>query len=396
MKRRHIAIFTFPAAGHVYPMLGICSELVKRGYHVTYATTDHYAHRIRQTGAEPVVFSIAMLETAGKLLRIPPSCDLRFWQLYASLFCPLLLYTAVGTLSELEGFYHENAPDLVLYDIPSYAGRILARRLNTPAIQLFVDFANQGFLTWEHGIRSNPKPMLGFSQLLDSFLSVHGIDDKNNLWHTEKLNICFVPKEFQLEGDSFDDRFCFVGPCLNRPVDSMWKNNSRGKPIILVSQSQACGDDSSYIKNCIDALADSEYHIVLSIGRDGPRSFLSALPANCEINEHAYNLEIFPHAVLTICQAGMGTTLESLYCGVPVLAVPVTPVHAEVAYRVAELGLGSYLPEQNMTIDMVRENVARILGDPAIRDRVNLMQQVTRDSGGAEMAANRIEGMLRS
>lgn len=394
MRARHVAIFTLLGSAHVYPTLGVCAELVKRGYRVTYASNNHYEEIIRRTGAEPIVYSGPKLENADKIIRYPSSGDPQFWPMFSSLTCPQLIAAAAGAVTELGSFYQEHVPDLVLYDRFSYCGRILARRLGSPAIQLWAHFAHNGSLIREDGICLNPKQMLGFTQLLDSFLSAHEIEGSDNFWHTEKLNIYFVPREFQFDIQSFDHRSCFVGTCLDRPSRGHWKNSSKGKPIVLVSESQMC-TDRGYLTTCIHALRNSEYHVVLSIGGGGGSPFVpDRLPENFEINRDAYNLEIMPHAALTITQSGMGTALESVYYGVPVLAVPFTPYHAEVGYRIAELGLGAYVPAHTMTSERIRENVDKLVGDTALLDRVQRMQRLFRSSGGAEMAADRIEDFL--
>ena len=51
MKPPHIAIFTHMAAGHVYPAVALCSELVGRGHHVTYPANKRFSSRIREAGA---------------------------------------------------------------------------------------------------------------------------------------------------------------------------------------------------------------------------------------------------------------------------------------------------------------------------------------------------------
>jgi MGT family glycosyltransferase len=391
---RHIAIFTLLNPGHLYPTLGLCSELTSRGYRVTYPTLDRFAEQIRQTGAEPVVIKIPELTNVEKILQYPAPQDPKFWHILTSIFWPSFLSSAARILAETETFYDENVPDLVLYDWFSFSGRILAKRLHCPAIQHWAHFAHRGFLIREDGVCTNPEPTLGFAHLLDSFMSAYGIEEKDNLWHTENLNLYFVPRDFQFDADSFDDRFCFVGPCLNRPPRSSWKNNSGGRPILLISESWAT-KESNYFKTCIDAFAESDYHVVFSVGENSPQNYVDSLPANFEINKDAYNTAILPHAALMICQAGMGTPLEALAYGVPVLAAaPRSPYHSEVAYRIAELGLGLHLPECDMTPVTLRASVDRIVGDRALLSRVKHMQERLRSAGGAKMAADRIEEHL--
>jgi MGT family glycosyltransferase len=393
MKGRHIAMFSLLNPGHVYPTLGLCSELVRRGHRITYPTTDRLAEKIRQTGAEPLVFGVPELTHAEKIRQYPSPDDPRFWQLYASIFIPASLTVAAATVMEMEGFYRENPPDLIVYDWFSYGGRILAKMLGCPAVHAYAHFAHQGFLVREDGVCKNPAPIRGFAHLLDSFMSAYGIEASDNLWHREDLNIIFVPREFQFDADSFDDRFHFVGPCLNRPAQATWENKSGGKPVLLISES-ASMRGSTFLRICIEAFADCGYHVVFSVGANTPPIQSNSLPANFEINRDAYNLQILPHAAAIVCQSGMGTALESLYFGVPIVALPNQAFNAEVAYRVAELGLGIHLRDRDVSSKSLRASVDSLIGDTAVRERLKVMQKAVRNCGGAELAANLIEGAL--
>ena len=197
MKGRHIAMFSLLNPSHVYPMLDLCSELVGRGHRITYPTPDRLAAKIRQTGAEPLVFAVPEITNAEKVRRYPSADDPRFWRLYASIFCPALITTAAAIVMEMEAFYRENPPDLIVYDWFSWGGRILAKRLKCPTVHVWAHFAQQGFLVRENGVCKNPDPIHGFAHVLDSFMSAYGIDERNNLWHTDDLNIYFHTREFQ-------------------------------------------------------------------------------------------------------------------------------------------------------------------------------------------------------
>ncbi|GFE91874.1 macrolide family glycosyltransferase [Steroidobacter agaridevorans] len=396
MKSRHIAVFTLLTNAHLYPVLGVCSELVNRGHRVTFATNDRYAPVVKQTGAEVVIFKDVKVENAAAFSTASAFYDQNFYTIWASIVGPFLILFAASAFPQLENYYKENKPDLILYDRACFVGRMLAARLGCSAVQLSPHFAPYGdtFIR-ENGVFLNPSPIPSFSQVLDCFLQAYGVQSKNNLTHAADLNIFFIPREFQFHGDSFDDRFCFVGPCLNRPAASEWRNNSGGKPIILVSGSQA-DEGTTYFRTMINAFSGSDFHVVLSPGANVSDDLFGPLPSNFELNRVAYNFQIIPHSTLTISQGGTGTVMETLYYGVPLLAVPRMPVHAETAYRLAELGLGGYLPEQMMSADSIREQVTQLLGDTSLASRIARMQHIVRDSGGAKIAANRIEQCLGS
>jgi MGT family glycosyltransferase len=297
---------------------------------------------------------------------------------------------------QVETFYQENVPDLILYDRYYIAGRILAKRLGVPAVQMSAHFAFYNDLAMRtNGVCENPDAIVEWSKDLDSFLSTHGITSQGNYWHVENLNIHFIPKEFQHHSDCFDERFCFVGALLNRRFHPMWTDRSNARPVILISGmsmwNDAKIDYGGYFGMFIDALSELPYQCILSIGDD---EFSRELPPNFELNRRASHLEILPYAVLAICHGGMTSTLEALYHGVPVLTIPATVGCAEVAYRAEEIGLGVRLSEDVLSAANLRRTVNEMLQDVSLQERVKHMQTAFRSSGGASLAANRIEDYL--
>lgn len=368
MKKRHIAVFTPLVGGHVYPALGLCSELVSRGHRVTYPTNESFAARVREAGATAIGFKSPEVRNAEAILQDATTDDSRFWRAFTSVMGPMSIVTAAAAVAELEGFYAANPPDLILYDWFAFAGRILARRLGCPAMQVHAHFAHHDSLMRLDGVCTTPEPMLAFGKLLDSFMSTYGFEGSDHLGHFERLNIFFVPGEFQYDLDSFDSRFKFVGATHNRrPRAGVWKNRDEcDNPLLLISEPTA-STDREFLGLCIEAFVGSTYHVVVSKASTSPEVSPASLPRNFEINREAFNCEILPFANVMICQAGMGTTLESLYHGVPVVAVSPNPFNSEVAHRVAELGLGLHVHQRGMTPRMLKDAVDSVSSDEALR-----------------------------
>jgi MGT family glycosyltransferase len=399
MNRRHFAVLTQLGNGHVYPVLPLCMELAKRGHRVTYITNDHYAPMIVESGAEPILFkNRQMSEQIREETRIGlglPFTDprlkkmLKSWRMHS-------FADATELLPQVEKFYQENVPDLILYDRYNIAGRVLAKRLDVPTVQVSAHFAFYNDLAMRrNGVCENPDAIVEWSKDLDSFLSTYGITSQGNYWHVENLNIHFIPKEFQHHSDCFDERFCFVGALLNRRFHPMWTDRSNTRPVILISGMSMWNDTkidySGYFCMLIDALSGLPYHCILSIGDD---KFSPELPPNFELNRRASHLEILPYAALLICHGGMTSTLEAIYHGVPVLMIPASEACDEVAYRAEELGLGVRLANDVLSVENVRKTVSEMLQDISLLNRVTHMRDVFRGSGGADLAANRIEDYL--
>lgn len=403
MRGRHIALFPLPGTSHVFPFLGLCPELVRRGYRVTVATIEPVAKRVIAAGAEPIIVKTDSysIPTAYAAIQELPLTDPKRWEELAYLHSRWLLNSAAIAVRQLDEFYQENRPDLFIYELSAYAGRILAKRFHSPAIQYYPDFIqHNGYVCWETSVGHNPPSIVEFSSLLDSFLWAYGFEDPDNFWQTEDLNLYQIPREFQFNPDSLDSRrFCFVGPFLDRPFTPVWKNHSGGKRIILVSAPGGPTGgivDANYFNKIIDALSESEYHVILSVGEHFPTTDLRTLPTNFEINRHASHLEILPHTHLHLYSGGPNGTLEGLYFGVPLIAITSYDRNYITANRFAELGIARNLQLHTLTSQMIRENVDAVLQDNTMLDRIKEMQHVVRRAGGSVMAVDRIEEFLTS
>ena len=400
MERRHFGVFTQLGNGHVYPALPMCAELVRRGHRVTYATNSHYAQIIAETGAEPVLLKYKHLsDELAEQMRLGGGLafsDARFKAMFRSWRSHVFTDTA-ALLPQMQQFYKTNVPDLVLYDHYHVPGRLFARTLDIPAVQLSAHFAYyNGMAMRRNGVYENPDALVEWSLEVDSLYEKYGLFSKGSLWHLEKLNVYFIPKEFQHNFDQFDDRFCFVGSLLNRPFRPAWMNRSNGKPIILISGLSLFhgmkSDASRYFGIFIEALAESPYHCILSLADE---DIVQQVPRNFEIIRRVSHLEILPHAALSLCHGGMGSTLEAIYHGMPTIMVPQNEVCDEVAYRAEELGLGIRISKQNLSVQRVREAIDSMLEDIALKGRVTDMRKVFMRSGGAQLAADRIESLLQ-
>jgi MGT family glycosyltransferase len=397
MKPRHVAIIAHPGKAHTFPSLGLCPELIRRGYRVTFVTDEANQLLVRQAGAEPLIFTPVEFKSTEDLSDIHTwhATDPRWWNMYGSSVYPWLLANARVVLQRSGSFYSDNRPDVFLYDSIAYAGRILAGLSGVPAIQTSPHFAppRRG-LYWHEGVGCNPQPLSNFAPSLDDFLGSHGIETKDNLWHVEDHNIYYIPKEFQYDAQSFDSRYCFSGACLDRPLQGVWRDNSGGRPIILISD-MAGNNDPAYFRLFVDALRGLKCHVILTVSHEFPISSLEPLPPGFEVNCHASQLDILPQAALSICRGGNGSVLEAVYHGVPLLVIPIHPYHEETGYRVAHLGVGIHLPKQLATIESIRHSVETLLHDPERQTRVEQMKRTFRGSGGAMAAADSIERFLR-
>src|SRR6185437_7191588 len=87
-------------------------------------------------------------------------------------------------------------------------------RWSIPAIQTSATFALRKE-TFDAQIKNSEfrTDLLELSAHADRFLTHHGVNSADFLFHRERLNIYFVPKAIQPEGDVFGDSCFYAGRC---------------------------------------------------------------------------------------------------------------------------------------------------------------------------------------
>lgn len=389
MKRTHVAFISYPQHPHVGPTLPIVAVLVRRGYRVSYVTSDRFASRVADLGAE--VVSCADVPTY-----IPPAMRENDKGNYQDRISRL----ADCTLEGITPFYERNRPSLIVYDLAALAGQILVRKWNIPAIQSSPAFAHDK--TSHHKQlpdREYRKVLLDHSKRLDIFLESRGIIGSDLLFHREKLNIYLFPKRLQPCSDALDESCFYAGRCAGeQPYYGSWeKKNAEGRPVALVATSTHYVQGSDYFRMCIEALSGLQWHIVLSIGDSGDPASLGPLPPHCEIVQGTSHVKIMPHVSLLVCLGGIITSAEAAYHGVPLIVTTLGFPELEwQAENLASLGVGIHLRKVDMSVENLRRLAIQASEDVAMLDRVKQLQHVVQREPGGEETANRIEELLES
>jgi MGT family glycosyltransferase len=384
----HVLFTTPPAPGHVYPTLPLVEELIDRRHRVTYVSGLSLAPELQQAGAsvvdlgwEPHTSTLAATGFTAETL----SADLRAFLAAARTLTPDLL----DVLSA-------DPPDVVCADsVP--LGSLLAGIFRAPMVSLLPTLAtNSEFTPAEliDGFTLNHPGMLRyFSELADWFTSYgqpvpHGHDIAGA---PVARSLVFVPREFQIAGDTFDDSFHFIGPSVpHRARHTLpWQPPPSGEPVLLVSLGTAFNNRPDFFSSCAEAFADSAFHVVMATGGHVDPAGLGPLPPNVEIHRRVPQLAVLHHAAAFVTHAGMGSLMEALYHQVPTVAVPQVREQAVNAGRMEQLGLGERI--DSPTADQLRDVTERVVSDPGIRTNLAAMKTAITHAGGAATGADIIE-----
>ena len=382
-----------PAYGHVNPTLPVVQELVKRGQDVIYYLPEQFKSAVQATGA---VFR-SYKSKLKNMLSMATSSDMFRGRLSA-----LMVDESRHVLPQVLDRIRAEEPDCIVYESMCVWGRIAVEVLNVPAMTLRPTYAmdervfsmmaqqrSQHFASMREVIGQIDA---GLAELCEIY-HVPPLDMRSALAPVGQFCIVFIPKEFQPFGDTFDESYLFVGPSIlprHEESDFSLDKLSNERPILYISLGTVFNNQPEFFKMCFEAFGGQSWQVILSRGKHVDPAALGPVPDNFLVAPYVPQLEILPRTQVFVTHGGMNSTMESLYYGVPMVAIPQMIEQAMTAQRIAEMGLGVMLEKEAVNVTMLREAVGRVANEASFRERVQSMQRITRESGGYLRAADAI------
>jgi MGT family glycosyltransferase len=396
--RGHVAVFTFPAYAHIAPAVPMLTELVRRGHRVTCFVTERFADLVRAAGVDAVGYESRFPWATGPTGSAVQNILAFFEEAHAPMPAALSRFAA-------------GRPDLIAHDLAaSDTGRLLARAWDVPVVQLCPTVASSpGFSMSQRQSRefTGPPPapvdprdpsIVEFLARRADLLAAGGLDEVSidGFGAEHGDNIVFHPKQFQIAPETFDDRFTFIGPCLaDEPATGGWAPPDGGRRVLLLSLgSSHTPDQGAFLRSCVEALADSPWHVVVTLGHRVRLDELGPLPGNVEAHQWLRHPEVLRHAAAFITHAGMGSVMESLFFGVPMVLVPYHIDQRVIAAQVADLGLGRVMHRNETDATALRAAVDHVATSPDVAAAVEAMRRHVREAGGAARGADTVESLI--
>ncbi|MCI2422440.1 glycosyl transferase [Saccharopolyspora sp. K220] len=390
----HFAFVSMPGHGHVNPTLPLVQELVRRGHRVSYATNEKFRDAVESAGA-------TLLPMPGEMPNRPPNMD----PAELAEMMDRFIATAREGVAFLEEHLTGDRPDALCFDAMTMAGRFVAERMGLPDIALHPTYASNEQFSLRSELMANASTPLPpeYRQIFQRMREVHerlaadlGVKSANPLeGPPASLNIVFIPREFQFAGDTFDERFRFVGPSLgSRVVDPSWRRPDNAKPLLFISLGTAFNNQPEFFRNCLRAFGDGRWQVAMAVGEQVDPADLGPIPDNFEIRDYFPQPAVLQEADLFLSHTGMNSTMESLCSGVPIVGVPQQPEQEANARQVEQLGMGRRLASDGRSAEALRQAVDEVHADQQIRANVAEMSKTLRGTDGAVAAADAIEAHL--
>ncbi|MBQ5797369.1 MAG: glucosyltransferase [Firmicutes bacterium] len=398
----NIVFFGIPAHGHTNPTLGVVKELISRGHQVWYYSYEMFREKIEAVGAIFVACDDFDVEK-----KLSPKDGARIGK--DLVFSTKILVDITLALDDKVCTDMKRLkPDCIVADSMAVWGKAVAAKLEIPFVSSTTTFAFN-----KHSAKIMQQE-LSLIALVRSILDVgkankeikrlrkKGYSVRNALelissdesTHT----IVYTSPEFQPCSETFPDNFVFVGPSI-RPT-SLAIEKTRDK-LIYISLGTVNNDQIDFYLQCIEALKDTVYQVILSAGDLISMEALTAavkelfggqIPEQISIRRHVDQIAVLQKADVFVSHCGMNSVSESLYFGVPLVMVPQTAEQSGVCERVAQLGAGIKLASTDA--DSILAAIRTILKDRRYRENAEAVAEGFRRCPGAKGAAEKIESMF--
>ncbi|MED1203602.1 macrolide family glycosyltransferase [Heyndrickxia acidicola] len=379
--------------GHINPTIGVVQELIARGEEVVYFTTESFRECIEKTGA------IVRTVDGEKFIKafISGGRNYLLERVNGLLLTADIVIPSV--LEQIDGEHFE----YIIHDSMFGCGNLLAQILNLPAINSCTSFAQteEAFNKMLDRVSQNI-PLEFVKEINDEYKRlITMVKEKYNVeihspyevfCNPAPLTIVYTTKEFQPFGEIFNQSYKFIGPSIaSRFIQhNVDLTEIKGKRTIYISLGTVFNQAIDFYKLCFKAFKNSDYTVVISIGKQTSPIDLGEIPQNFIVKQYVPQTEVLKYTKLFITHGGMNSTNEGLYYGVPLIVIPQSADQPIVARQVTSIGAGIQLKMEDLTANQLCEAADHVLSDLSFQKAVSAIKESIQHSCGYRQAVKEI------
>jgi MGT family glycosyltransferase len=205
------------------------------------------------------------------------------------------------------------------------------------------------------------------------------------------------PPCFDFPREGLPETFHYTGPFHRRgeardDVDFPWERLD-GRPLVYASMGTLQNRLDWVFEVIAEACAPLDVQLVMSLGGSST-SLPEDLPGRPLVVPYAPQLRLIDRATLVISHGGLNTALESLACGVPMVAIPVTNDQPGVAARLRWTGAGEFVALKSLDAGRLHTAVRRVLDNGTYRAAAQRLRDEIAATDGVGEAADIVERVM--
>lgn len=421
--------------GHLYPMLSLGEELIKRGHNVTLCTTimkgspaipnlpEKLGINILSAGLDNVTqkdydYFMSLFQSPG-------------WDLIRDYMIPApWQWTVYKVLAKLTEVDVTNDYDIVVSELSTLpVGTYLARKGNRVVI-----LSSLLPLMTDASIPNWPSPLVGlatctddmtFLDRLTNYLLGFIIKPFSRLAYGDRVykNIADYQKTMENVDFTSDAGISipmlittvmgfeypktrhplthYVGPVLLSsppPIDEQlesWLGTKQEKSVVYISMGTTAFITAEMARAFVEGLLPTKYNVVWSLRKSNhrvlkdidmekKRFYISSWVAQQSLLKH-------PAVAIAILHCGMNGLQETLFNAIPVICIPYAFDQSELATRLGSSGAGIALSRSTLTPKQITSAVTTISESEGYFEQARKIRKMHLFAGGARAAADLVE-----
>ncbi|EKQ57213.1 MULTISPECIES: macrolide family glycosyltransferase [unclassified Clostridium] len=396
-----VLFLSIPAHGHVNPTLGLVNELIKQGEDITYFCSEDFKEKIEKTGAE---FKSYRVEANIFKRKHNTSNDMELDKLLN--YINEILKSSDKIIKDILNQIEDKKFDYIIYTSMFPFGNIIAQILRIPSVSSFAVFATPKELVSQHKELMDEK-LIKNHPAIDTYKKVSrqlkeafNVEMSHNIFglffNKGDINIAYTSKYFLAHPEYYDDSFKFIGPPiydrkenLDFPFEKL-----EGKKVVYISLGTVFNNtDSNLYDIFFKTFGNTDEAVVMAAYNVDLSEF--DIPNNFIVRNYVPQSEVLKYTDVAITHAGMNSTSDLLYNNVPFVAIPIGADQPYMAKRAEELGATISLDKDNITPEILRKSVEKVLTDPSYIENIKKISNSFKVSGGYKKAVEEIFRLKR-
>lgn len=197
------------------------------------------------------------------------------------------------------------------------------------------------------------------------------IEGYASLLEPASLVLHATDRVFDLSFDGLPDRHHYVGPLgIWEPTGAVPEYLAEpGDPWVLVTISSQLADDLPLAQHALEALADRNLRVLVTVGPDHDPDELGPVPPNARVERTVSHAAVLEQAALMVSHAGHGSVMKALWQGCPMVLIPWGRDQPGVAARAAALGVARTISRDEATPRSISDAIDAVLEDETVLRR---------------------------
>ena len=376
--------------GHFGPLLPFARALAGAGHEVRVLAPESYADAVAAAGFAHEPCADAPPELIGPVMGSLPSLtleeadDVVVREVFARIDAQAALPAAIETVERWR-------PELVVRESAELSSLAAAERAGVPHVHVCIGM-HEVTSRFTEAIAEPLEELGRHAGTVDGQLQAALASETVLSLVPEVLDVASGPTSTR--GDGFL-RFHEPSPPSTATPLAGWGNPEA--PLVYVtfgSVTASLPQFAGAFREALDALAELEVRVLMTVGRRFDVAALGPLPTNARVEQWLPQQAVLEQAAAMLGHGGFGTTMGALAAGVPQVVVPLFSFDQIVnGDHVAAVGAGLTVERGPTSVEQAAALVPGLLDDPGYTAAAQLMAAALRNMPRATEAVPVLTGL---